>query len=133
MHDLTGSEGITIVGQRLDRDFMAANTDQCATLANEGTRTLNFGAHSGCEWIEDKLKRATSADKLAQSLGVIVDIEMLARASVFVGTFTSALNRVAFQLSFARKGYIKPFVSLDIPWCWAGFHLIQVPWGTYGC
>jgi hypothetical protein len=68
-----------------------------------------------------------------QSLGVVTDIEILARADAFVGTFTSALNCAAFQLSYARKGYVKPFVSIDIAWCWSGFHLIQVPWGTYGC
>ena len=129
MHDAE----ITVVGQRLDRQFMASNTEQCATLANEGTRTLNFDPAAGCEWIEDKLNRASAADKLAQSLGVVIDIEILARADAFVGTLTSALNRVALQLSFSRKGYVKPFISLDIPWCWAGFHLIQVPWGTYGC
>jgi len=132
----TGSQGIKdmkIVGQRLDRQFMAANTEECAKLANQGTRTLNYDARMGCEWIEDKLKRAAFSDKLAQSLGVIIDIEILARADAFVGTFTSALNRVAFQLSYAKKGYVKPYMSLDIAWCWAGFHLIQVPWGTYGC
>ena len=126
-------QGLKVVGQRLDRQFMAANTEQCANLANEGTRTLNYDPSLGCEWIEDKLKRATASDKHAQSLGVVIDIEILARANAFVGTFTSALNRVAFQLSFARRGYVKPFITLDIPWCWAGFHLIQVPWGTYGC
>ena len=124
-----GGEGnLTVVGQQLDRAFLAKNTEQCAVLANQGMRTSYGidGARLGCEWIEDKLARASFAEKEHQSLGVVTDIEMLANASAFVGTFTSALNRVAFQLSFSRKGYVMPFVSLDIPWCWAGFHLIQV-------
>ncbi len=91
---------IKVVGQRLDRQFMASNTEQCANLANEGTHTLNLDRRLGCEWIEDKLKHATDIDKLAQSLGVVIDIEILARVVAFVGTFTSALNHVASRQSY---------------------------------
>lgn len=65
------------------------------------TRSTWIASSAGCEWIEDKLTRASANDKLAQSLGVIIDIEILALADAFVGTFTSALNRVAFQLRCA--------------------------------
>lgn len=87
----------------------------------------------GCEWIEDKMKRSKPKERAAHGQSVVIDVWALADAHTFVGTFTSALSRIAFQLSFARKGYVKPYISLDIPWCWAGFHQIEVPWGTYGC
>ena len=114
--------GVSVVAQPLDRGFTSANTESCASLANAGIRTLDFvrpdpraalhrclqvtrdltlscllrqDPSAGCEWIEDKLKRASVHDKAAQATGVIVDIELLARADVFVGTFTSALSRVA--------------------------------------
>jgi hypothetical protein len=61
-------------------------------------RTLKSAAHIGCEWIEDKLLRASRDDKRRQALGVVRDIDILARSDAFVGTFTSALNRVAFQV-----------------------------------
>ncbi|KAJ1475578.1 hypothetical protein T484DRAFT_1967847 [Baffinella frigidus] len=127
-----GAHGIRVVAQTTGRDFQASNTEACAALANQGIRTLNVD-HVGCEWIEDKLKRASTSDKTEQAMGVVVDISILALSDAFVGTFTSALSRVAFQLSYSQKGFVKPYVSLDIPWCWAGFHQIHVPWGTYGC
>ena len=124
-------EKVEIVYQALDREYLEEGTHGCGSLV---WRSLGpIGRHVGCEWIEDKLARASQEDKATQIRGVIVDISLLAEADAFVGTFTSALSRMAFQLSFAKKGYVKPFISLDIPWCWAGFHLIDVPWGSYGC
>ena len=35
--------------------------------------------------------------------GVVVDISLLANADAFVGTFSSAINRVAWMISRARK------------------------------
>ncbi|EKX54513.1 hypothetical protein GUITHDRAFT_132225 [Guillardia theta CCMP2712] len=125
--------GLHVVSQMMDRSFTSSNTVACAHLANEGVRTLSMQAELGCEWIEDKLLRADPDRKDDHAMAVMVDVEILARSSAFVGTFTSALSRVALQLSFARTQQLKPFISLDIPWCWAGFHLIPVPWGTYGC
>jgi hypothetical protein len=46
---------------------MVSKTEQCATLANEGTRTLKHDPKMGCEWIEDKLERASATEKLAST------------------------------------------------------------------
>ena len=89
------------------------------------TKLSGQSAAKLCEVIRKRNSTLKDLD-ISSNLIIMDDIEMLANASAFVGTFTSALNRVAFQLSFSRKGYVMPFVSLDIPWCWAGFHLIQV-------
>eukprot|EP00964_Phaeocystis_antarctica_P067699 scaffold40984_cov61-Phaeocystis_antarctica.AAC.2 len=40
-----------------------------------------------------------------------------ARCDVLVGKFTSGLFRAAYQLSAAEHGLLRPFVSLDAPWC----------------
>ena len=133
LEDAVAPLGLRVVSQMMDRSFTSSNTVACAHLANEGVRTLSMQAELGCEWIEDKLLRADPDRKDDHAMAVMVDVEILARSSAFVGTFTSALSRVALQLSFARTQQLKPFMSLDIPWCWAGFHLIPVPWGTYGC
>ena len=42
---------------------------------------------------------------------------MQARCDVLVGKFTSGLFRAAYQLSAAEHGLLRPFVSLDAPWC----------------
>lgn len=49
-------------------------------------------------------------------LGVI-DTMLLARCDVLVGKFSSGLFRAAYQLSAAAHGVLRPFVSLDAPWC----------------
>ena len=51
---------------------------------------------TGCAWIEDKLARASPRDRHDQAAGVVVDVAALARAHAFVGTFTSALARLAY-------------------------------------
>jgi hypothetical protein len=58
------STSIKVVGQRLDRQFMVSNTEQCGALANEGIGGNNPGM--GCEWIESKLLRASPTKKLAR-------------------------------------------------------------------
>ena len=52
---------------------------------------------------------------------MLVDIELLASCSAFVGAFSSNNIRLALELSYARKGVHPPFISLDTSWCWFGF------------
>jgi len=46
----------------------------------------------------------------------IYELSLLAQADFFIGTFSSNIGRLAYQLMFIQKGY-RPFVTLDIPWC----------------
>lgn len=49
----------------------------------------------------------------------------------------SQVARLALELSYFWRGYVIPYVSLDIPWCWAGYkrQLFKVNGQTfdYGC
>jgi hypothetical protein len=69
------STSIKVVGQRLDRQFMASNTEQCGPLANEGIGGNNPGM--GCEWIEHKLQRASLTEKLARSFDYLSRVRAL--------------------------------------------------------
>ena len=46
-----------------------------------------------------------------------MDTLLLAEADVFVGKFTSNLDRLVHALQVGRSGCVRPFVSLDAPWC----------------
>lgn len=72
-----------------------------ASTTRRLTRGCLWGANcskegTGCAWIEDKLARASPRDRHDQAAGVVVDVAALARADAFVGTFTSALARLAY-------------------------------------
>ena len=47
----------------------------------------------------------------------VVDMELLSRCDVLVGTFSSDLFRTVMAERAARCACIPPFVSLDAPWC----------------
>jgi len=49
---------------------------------------------------------------------ILIDLFLLAEGSVFVGKFTSNVDRLAYSLMANRVGGYAPFVSLDeSPWC----------------
>ena len=48
---------------------------------------------------------------------VLLDMYLLSEGDVLVGKFTSNVFRTAYALSHARSRCIKPFVSMDGPWC----------------
>ena len=76
--------------------------------------------------IEERMARAPREVVQNATEEVLTDIEILADASVLVGTFTSQIFRLAFELSFFRKQRIVPYDSLDIAWCWGGFSPVNV-------
>ena len=47
----------------------------------------------------------------------LVDVKLLSMCDYFVGKFSSNLFRLAYSLSSADCDCIKPYVSLDVPWC----------------
>jgi hypothetical protein len=59
---------------------------------------------------EGELSGATVA------LDALTDLDMLADCDYFVLLFRSAMSRVAYALSLARKGYHVPLVSMQWPW-----------------
>jgi len=56
-------------------------------------------------------------DGIMDMFTMALDYELLSDADYFVGQFTSGASRLPIALSYARKGCMPPFVSLDIPWC----------------
>lgn len=67
--------------------------------------------------------------KLGFRLGteMLIDIELLAACTVFVGTLSSNTMRLAVELHYARKGFIAPYISLDTSWCYNGFGAFNIP------
>jgi len=49
----------------------------------------------------------------------------------------SQVLRLALELNFFRRGYLVPYLSLDIPWCWEGYRRAPFVVGNrsfdYGC
>ena len=39
---------------------------------------------------------------------------------------SSHVMRLAFELSLYRKGYVVPYESVDISWCWGGYAAVTV-------
>ena len=65
------------------------------------------------------------------------DLELLSRADVLVGKFTSNLERLALELRAGRNEALSPFISQDAAWCF-GEEIIPVAKGrhrgeTFGC
>ena len=47
----------------------------------------------------------------------MIDLELLSQADAIIGTFSSGVGRLAYELSFARHRCYPPFHSMDVPWC----------------
>ena len=63
-------------------------------------------------FIEQRLA-AGDGDPERVGAEAVVDIELLASCSFFVGTMGSNLGRVAFEIMAARLGYVPPFAAID--------------------
>uniref|UniRef100_A0A7S1MXG3 Uncharacterized protein n=1 Tax=Hemiselmis andersenii TaxID=464988 RepID=A0A7S1MXG3_HEMAN len=55
-------------------------------------------------------------DRRAVTESSLLDLMLLSHSDYFIGTFSSAFSAVAYELSVASKGYMPPYISLDIPW-----------------
>lgn len=71
----------------------------------------------------DSAMRTGVADNFAEAQALLIDIFLLAEGDVFVGKFTSNIDRIAFALMCINRGGLVPYISLDISWCF--------DWGQY--
>ena len=72
---------------------------------------------SKSEWTENRLRLGKiSRGELLRS--TLLDVELLARAAVFVGHLASNLSRLAYSLAVGRSAGLVPFISVDGPWCY---------------
>ncbi len=65
--------------------------------------------------VEDLLE-SNVLDSAKEFAGVLVDVFLLASGDIYIGKFTSNLDRLAYALLVARKGVAAPYVSLDTAW-----------------
>jgi hypothetical protein len=74
----------------------------------------------------EQVQMAADETKARVLNDTITDVLLLAGASALVGQFSSNLPRLALELSTAQKHLVLPFISLDIPWCYAGSNSIAI-------
>jgi len=79
--------------------------------------------------IEDALDQGV-IDGYQEGLGAVADILLLAKTDMLIGKFTSHIERVAYQIMVAEDDCVKPFISLDAPWCFD--HGVKSGKGDYG-
>lgn len=65
---------------------------------------------------ESALKRGVYNNFL-EARSILTDIFLLSEGDMFVGKFTSNVDRIAISLMTSRKKGLVPFISLDSKWC----------------
>ena len=65
----------------------------------------------------DDCHKTGECDPVADIYTMMMDLELMVAADVFIGGFSTNVARVAYELMVSRKGCYPPFVSLDVPWC----------------
>ena len=119
-HQLYGAPG------RKTTIFLA--TDTASVIADskhdKWAKSFNFVHLSGVsrEIAKDKIwdeliEEGAAMDFHHIARSVLLDMYLLAEGDVLIGKFTSNVLRTAYALAYANTGCIKPFVSLDGPWC----------------
>lgn len=118
----TYMESVFHVAKRYGVKSIYLSTDDQAVIDGTNNYTeftwlyqkLDTSSRSVIEWdrIED-LGLSTFA--LAQEL--LIDIFLLSEGDIFVGKFTSNVDRIAYALMTVRKSGLAPYLSLDSPWC----------------
>jgi len=65
----------------------------------------------------DDLLLKHKLDGCGEAQQSMIDIHLLAQADAYVGKFSSNIDRVAYNLMYARKQTHQPYTSLDNNWC----------------
>ena len=82
------------------------------------TAPIERGKFESSTFIENRVASHASGalSGSAVALDALADIDMLADCSHHVLLLRSAVSRLAFALSLARKGRVAPFISMQWPW-----------------
>jgi len=78
--------------------------------------SINRTRYNSSDLIENRNNEGLLNNK-QEVFDALTDIYFMSNASYFIGTFSSNLGRLAFELMYANKNYIPPFASMDISWC----------------
>lgn len=79
-------------------------------------QTRPSGEPRGSLYSDKGLKRG-SFDRFLEAQTLLTDLMLLVEGDVFVGKFTSNVDRIAVALMSNRKRGLVPFISLDSTWC----------------
>jgi hypothetical protein len=65
----------------------------------------------------DSNLRSGNLDNYVEGQNVITDLSLLSEGDMFVGKFTSNIDRISYSLLVAKKQSYVPYISLDSTWC----------------
>ena len=121
----------------LDAVVIASDTFQLDTLPHHGIVSsppgrekgkppvkiiqvpTSFDLYQSETFIENRAQNSlTPAQVHTITFETVLAVEVLSRGSAFVGTFSSALGRAAFELIVSQTPFsLPPFISLDLAYC----------------
>jgi hypothetical protein len=67
-------------------------------------------------WFIEYRMAIGAVDKRAVAETALLDLFLMASCDAFVGGFVGHYSRLAFELMVASKGFVPPYVSLDLPY-----------------
>ena len=83
---------------------------------NFSMQLIDRSRFDSLDFIDERLERQ-EIDPETEGLQLVLDVTLLAECDYLITTFSSNLGRIAYELSYAWKGFAPPFVSMDIPFC----------------
>ena len=119
-----------------NRLLLATDNAAAARLCREGvmgftclTMPMRRDKFDAAEFIEHRVAQHENGELSGSTvaLDALADIDMLADCDFFVLVFRSAISRVAYALSLARKGHHVPLVSMHMPWSSKGIKIKGKP------
>ena len=119
-----------------NRLLLATDNAAAAKLCREGvlgftclTMPMRRDKFDAVEFIEHRVAQHEEGELSGSTvaLDALADIDMLADCDFFVLVFRSAISRVAYALSLARKGHHAPLVSMHMPWSSKGIKIKGKP------
>eukprot|EP00747_Dinoflagellata_sp_TGD_P157842 gnl/TRDRNA2_/TRDRNA2_177776_c2_seq14.p1 gnl/TRDRNA2_/TRDRNA2_177776_c2~~gnl/TRDRNA2_/TRDRNA2_177776_c2_seq14.p1 ORF type:complete len:267 (-),score=18.24 gnl/TRDRNA2_/TRDRNA2_177776_c2_seq14:343-1143(-) len=118
---LYGYKSIYLATDDADVWDQAANYSEFHFLhapANRAQRRNTMEQDDKGMWVSSVKAMYFEAGAVAkEAREVLLDVHMLADTDGFIGQFTSSMARLAYSLSFGRRGCAIPLASLDSLWC----------------
>jgi hypothetical protein len=132
VRELQSRYGVSRVFLATDDEAVAAeaqDTDGLTVATLPLDRSFFFS-----DWfLEFRVQQGLASAPLVTA-SALLDVFLLSEGSYFVGSFSSHLSRLAFELMAARLGFVPPFASVDYPWCFHVMRKGEVPgYGLVNC
>ncbi|KNC52521.1 uncharacterized protein AMSG_08087 [Thecamonas trahens ATCC 50062] len=116
--------GIVIVSDTFELRKMPEAALEAHSLSRTGRLPVaqlpaSFELYASATFIEERAKNNLDTATIRTIVHeAVMAVEVLSRASAFVGTLSSAISRSSFEMMVARRaGRVPPFISLDLPYC----------------